>query len=59
MIYTSYFANYHNFPVDAIPIGITRFPPIYWKGINAPNLAPSAALLNQLKNKEIDEYVFE
>ena len=59
MIYTSYFSNYRNFPVDAIPIGITRFPPIYWKGLNQSTLAPSAGLLNKLKNKEIDEYVFE
>lgn len=59
MIYTSYFSNYRNFPVDAVPIGITRFPPIYWKELNARGLAPSVELLNRLKNKEIDEYIFE
>ena len=57
-IYTSYFANSHNFPADTLTIGVTRFPPKDWKGINFIDLAPSEKLLRQYKNKEIDEYIF-
>lgn len=58
MIYTSYFGNRNNFPKNAYVIGITRFP---HAGIqeNWDVLAPSAKLLKQFKNKEIDEFVFK
>ena len=59
MIYTSYFSNYRNFPQNFIPIGITRYPPKNWKGINLDILAPSEELLKRYKNKEIDEYIFK
>lgn len=55
-IYTSYFGNFKNFPKDAVPIGITRFPP---EGVlNVRMCAPSEALLKKYKNKEIDEFMF-
>ena len=57
-IYTSYFANWRNFPTDAVPIGITRFKPSYWDKINLENLAPSESLLRAYRNKQIDEYIF-
>ena len=58
-IYTSYFANWRNFPEGSLKVGITRFPPDYWKDkINIAALAPSADLLRQYKDKQIDEYIF-
>ena len=60
MIYTSYFSNYKNFPVGASPIAITRYAPEYWGNqLVIAGLAPSSKLLQQWKNQEIDEYVFE
>ena len=56
MIYTSYFSNYRNFPEDSYVIGVTRMPPADIE--NCADLAPSAALLRQYKNKEIDEFIF-
>lgn len=58
-IYTSYFANWRNFPKNSLKIGVTRFPPEYWDGINVEKLAPSAELLQLYKSKQIDEYMFE
>ena len=58
-IYTSYFANWRNFPADAVPIGITRFKPDYWEHPNLESLAPSAELLRQYRNNYIDEYMFK
>lgn len=58
MIYTSYFANWRNFPRDSLIIGVTRFPPSNIE-FNIDKLAPSANLLRRYQNKEIDEYVFE
>ena len=58
MIYTSYFGNHKHFPKSAIVLGITRFPPAWWTGINIDKLAPSEQLLRQYRNKEIDEYIF-
>ena len=58
-IYTSYFANWRNFPEGSLKIGITRFPPAYWKDeINIDKLAPADWLLRQYQNKQIDEYMF-
>ena len=59
-IYTSYFANWRNFPEGSLMIGVTRFPPTFWEnGINIAALAPSEDLLRRYKNKQIDEYVFK
>lgn len=58
-IYTSYFGNARNFPARTVPIGITRYKPAYWDGINIEDLAPSTNLLKKYKNKEIDEFIFE
>lgn len=58
-IYTSYFANWRHFPKDAVPIGITRFKPKSWNGINLVSLAPSDKLLRQYKNKYVDELMFK
>jgi len=45
MIYTSYFANWRNFPVNSVAISITRFPPKNWTGLEIKSLAPSEKLL--------------
>ena len=59
-IYTSYFANWRNFPEGSLKIGVTRFPPAYWEDeINLAVLAPSEDLLRRYKNRQIDEYVFK
>ena len=58
-IYTSYFANWHNFPKDSIIISITRYPPKGWKNLELQSLAPSATLLQDWKNGSIDEYIFK
>ena len=57
MICTSYFANRKNFP-DGVICGVCRYPPQGLE-INFDQLAPSADLLKRLKDKEIDEFVFE
>ena len=59
MIYTSYFGNYKNFPTNCVAISITQYPPKGWKGLELRSLAPSVQLLNDYKQKAIDEYVFE
>ena len=58
-IYTSYFAKWREFPSGSLAFGITRFPPMYFTGINIANLAPSSNLLYNLKNHQIDEFVFK
>ena len=58
-IYTSYFANWRNFPEGSIVIGITRFPPEGMNYQNIAGLAPSAELLQKIKSKQIDEYMFK
>ena len=59
-IYTSYFANWRNFPEGSLKLGITRFPPDYWKDeVNIAALAPSVNLLRQYKDKFLDEYIFK
>ena len=58
-IYTSYFANWRNFPEGSLKIGITRFAPSYWQHeINIEKLAPSESLLRSYQNKQIDKYMF-
>ena len=46
-------------PSNAFVLGITRFPPKGFKGINSTALAPSELLLKMYKNKDIDEYVYK
>ena len=57
-IYTSYFGHHNSFPINSLTIGITRFPPNATT-LNLDSLAPSAELLMQFKNKEVDEYIFK
>ena len=57
-IYTSYFSNWRNFPKESIVISITQYPPKSWNGIELRSLAPSAALLQDWKNGNIDKYIF-
>ena len=57
-IYTSYFANWRNWPQAALPISITRFPPKGYKELEYQLLAPSEELLIRFKNKDIDELQF-
>ncbi len=47
MVYTSYFANWRNFPEGAKVIGITQHPPKGWNTTkqNWVGLAPSPELL--------------
>lgn len=58
-IYTGYFAGWRAWPTGALAIGVTRFKPDYWTGINLDKLAPSAELLRQYRNNYIDEYMFK
>ena len=58
MVYTSYFANWRNFPANSIAVSITRFPPKNWTGLEIKSLAPSEKLLRQFKNGDIDKKVF-
>lgn len=60
MIYTSYFANLMKLDKSKyLPIGITRFPPNWFRGHNIEMVAPSKELLFKLKNKEIDEDTYK
>lgn len=58
-IWTSYWGGHAKWPTDAIPIGITRYKPHFFYGINLESLAPSENLLWKWKNNQIDEYMFE
>ena len=59
MIYTSYFANWRKFPPGAKVIGVTRWPPHAFAGLNWNDLAPSQELLNSWKIKQLDEKQFK
>lgn len=56
-IYTCFFGNYRNFPEDSYIIGVARHSPQDIE--DWVNLAPSVKLLQQYKNKEIDEFIFK
>lgn len=58
MIYTSYFANFRNFPVGSKPISIARFAPKGFTGGQMTVFAPSTKLLLDYKNGKVsnDEY---
>lgn len=56
MIYTSYFAKTMKLSRDKyVIVGITRFPPNWFRGKNIEMLAPSKELLLKWKNNEISE----
>ena len=57
-IYTSYFANWRNFPENSFAVGITRIPPNYWSRPNYEIFAPSRELLMSYRLGEIDENIF-
>lgn len=59
MIYTSYFANWRNFPSGYTTISIARYPPKNFVGIRGEVLAPSNALLRDWKTGVIGEDEFE
>lgn len=58
-IYTSYFANYRNFPKDYKIFSIVRLKPRWSKHINLQELAPSASLIGDYKKGVIDEKEYE
>ena len=58
-IYTGYCARVRDYPSNALLVGVMRFPPEWWKSINAKSLAPSADLLRSYQSKQIDTYIFK
>lgn len=48
-IYDDYFGNWKNWPKDAIPISICRFPPSGYKGLKYKDVAPEEWLLEAMK----------
>ena len=59
MIYTSYFANIKKLPKDCVPISISRFPPVGFKGICYKKLAPPSDMLLDYKNSSMAEKSYE
>ena len=58
-IYTSYFANHKELQRHGIKmIGITRFPPKWFNGLNLDILSPTKDLLMDFKNGKITKDVF-
>lgn len=49
LIFTSYFANVRNLPVNCCPISIAQFPPKGWSGLEYKKLAPPAHVLMMSK----------
>lgn len=58
MIWTSYFANWRNFPKEARTIAITRFTPKYYNGKKDLRLAPSEHLLTEKQCGNMSEELF-
>ena len=58
-VYTSYFANWRQFPEGSISISISQYPPKKWGGLEMRSCAPNTALLQDYKNGNIDEYIFK
>lgn len=55
-IYTSYFANVKALnSANIFAVGITRFPPKWFHGININTVAPSEQLLLDIKSGRIDK----
>ena len=55
MIFTSYFSMIRNFPSNVIPIGISRWEPKWYTGLNDKTVSPSKELLSLYKGDNIDE----
>jgi uncharacterized protein YeaO (DUF488 family) len=56
MIYTSYFANYRNFPTLCIPVSIARYLPGHIKYMKELKLlAPSESLLSEYKKGKLKD----
>lgn len=58
MIYTSYFGNYKNLPKDAAVVGISLYPPKWWKGKNLYWLAPGVDDFDNYKSGVISQELF-
>lgn len=61
MIYTSYFANWRNWPSGMIPISISAYPPKNSKIKTEMRLAPPTSLLKSFKSEGMskEEYTKE
>jgi hypothetical protein len=59
MIYTSYFAQMRNFPVNFIPIAICGGIPKWYNGLWYKKVAPKWAFFSQWKQTHDDEYYVE
>ena len=55
MIFTSYFSMIRNFPSNIIPIGISRWEPKWYTGLNDKTVSPSKEILSLYKGDSIDE----
>jgi len=55
MIYTSYYANYRNFPLFRKQISISLYPPKGFKGEHYLPLAPTKSILEEYKNSKQDK----
>jgi len=55
MIYTSYYANYRNFPLFRKQISISIYPPQGFKGEQYLPLAPTNSILKEYKNSKQDK----
>lgn len=59
-IKTGYFAQYRKYnKAEYMLVGITRFPPKRYEGLNLPELAPKAETLSAYKNGRISWEEFE
>ena len=57
-IYTSYFANWRNFPKNSVQVSVALYPPRTFKGETYKPLCPPKTLLNDYKNKVINEFEY-
>lgn len=55
MIFTSYFSMIRNFPSNVTPIGISRWEPKWYTGLNDKTVSPSKEILSLYKGDSIDE----
>lgn len=51
IIYTSYFAKIRSLPDNFVPISISIYPPKGWTGLEYKQLAPSASILSEWKQR--------
>lgn len=58
-IYTGYCARLRDYPNNALTIGVMRFPPKWFTGINLDILAPSEELLLAWKNEQVDKIIYK